>query len=40
VDSVIIPEEYNFILNPIHDLASECEIIDSKSISFDTRFKK
>jgi len=40
VHSIIIPEEYNFILNPIHDLASECEIIDSKSISFDARFKK
>ena len=40
VPSVIVTEENNFILNPIHNLASECEIIESKSISFDARFKK
>lgn len=40
VPSVIVPEEHNFILNPMNDLAGKCEIIESKPILFDTRFKK
>lgn len=40
VPSVIVPEEDNYILNPMHDLAGDCKIIESKSISFDARFKK
>ncbi len=40
VPSVIVPEEDNYILNPMHELAGECEIIESKSILLDARFIK
>ena len=40
VPSVIVPEEHNFILNPMHDLAGNCKIIESKPILFDARFRK
>jgi RES domain-containing protein len=40
VPSVIVPEENNFILNPVHELTKECEIIESKPIVFDTRFMR
>ncbi len=40
VPSVIIPEENNYLLNPDHDMARECEIIDSKPFLLDSRFKK
>ncbi len=40
VPSVIIPEESNYLLNPDHEMARKCEIIDSKSCFLDARFKK
>jgi RES domain-containing protein len=37
--SVIMPEEYNYILNAMHPLSSSFEIVDVKDFSYDTRIK-
>lgn len=41
VPSAIIPQEYNFIINPTHPLMiKECKIIDINDFTFDGRLLK
>lgn len=40
VPSVIIPDEYNIILNPLHPEIRECKIINSLPFAFDQRVSK
>jgi RES domain-containing protein len=37
--SVIIPEEYNFVLNPMHPASMEFEIADISDFVYDLRIK-
>ena len=37
VPSVIIPDEYNIILNPLHPEIKECKVISSNPFLFDKR---
>jgi RES domain-containing protein len=39
VPSVIIEEEFNYVLNPLHKDSSRFKIIDIKEIKFDVRIK-
>ncbi|MCX6207856.1 MAG: RES family NAD+ phosphorylase [Bacteroidetes bacterium] len=39
VPSVIIEEEFNFLLNPLHKESSRFKIVDIKAISYDERIK-
>jgi RES domain-containing protein len=40
VPSVVIPEEFNIILNPLHPDMQDCKIIKSIPFSFDKRILK
>ena len=40
IPSAIITEEYNFLLNPLHDAASHFKIVDIKDFVYDVRIKK
>ncbi len=40
VPSVIIPEEYNIILNPLHPDIHSCKVIRTKPFNFDKRVIK
>ena len=40
VPSVVIPQEYNYIINPVHPDMKKVSIIDVSDFSFDTRLKK
>jgi RES domain-containing protein len=40
VPSVIIPDEYNIILNPIHPDIQSCKIISTTQFTFDLRVLK
>lgn len=41
VPSAIIPQEYNYIINPMHPLIQkECKVLDISKFSFDLRLKK
>lgn len=38
IPSVIVRSEYNYLLNPTHELFAEIKVIDVEPIEFDTRF--
>ena len=40
IPSVIIPDEFNFILNPVHPDAKRIKILDTKDLPFDIRIKQ
>jgi RES domain-containing protein len=40
VPSSIIPEEYNYLINPLHPDASEMKTGESESFKFDPRLKR
>jgi RES domain-containing protein len=40
VPSVVIPQEYNVILNPIHEHYHKISVKNIEQISFDSRFKQ
>lgn len=40
VPSVIIPDEFNIILNPLHPDIHKCKIISSEDFVFDERILK
>lgn len=40
IPSVIIPDEFNVILNPLHPDIQKCEIISSEPFGFDNRILK
>ena len=40
VPSAIIPEEFNYLINPLHRDAQKIKITASKQLLFDTRLKK
>jgi RES domain-containing protein len=40
VPSAIIPDEFNFIINPSHKAFSKCKIVDVQNFKFDTRLAK
>jgi RES domain-containing protein len=37
VPSVVVPIEFNFLMNPLHPEFSKIEIYDAENVSFDTR---
>lgn len=37
VPSVIIPEEYNFVFNPLHGDATKIELVSTRKFAFDSR---
>lgn len=37
VPSIIIHDEYNFLLNPLHPLAGEAKLLEREAFSFDKR---
>lgn len=39
VPSVLVEEEYNFILNPAHPSASQVKLVAQRPFKFDMRFK-
>lgn len=39
VPSTIIPEEYNYLINPLHAQGASCEILDVRDFIFDIRIK-
>lgn len=39
VPSSIVPQEFNFLINPSHNDASEIKVISKTRMSFDSRFK-
>lgn len=39
VPSSIIPQEFNYLINPNHNDASEIKVINKTRMSFDSRFK-
>lgn len=40
VPSAVIPEEYNFLINPIHPAFGKCKLLSSSLFEFDTRLFK
>lgn len=38
IPSVIVRPEYNYLLNPAHELFADIQIIDMEPIEFDSRF--
>ena len=38
VPSVLIPDEGNYLLNPLHELAGNCKIISTEMLNLDQRF--
>lgn len=40
VPSVVIPDEYNIILNPLHPDIQDCKVISSLPFEFDKRISK
>jgi RES domain-containing protein len=40
VPTVIIPDEFNFILNPLHSGIHKCKVISTIPFLFDTRISK
>lgn len=38
VPSCLIEDEFNYLMNPLHPLATELKVVASKPFSFDTRF--
>ena len=36
--SVIVPNDYNFAINPYHDSFKNVKIVDKKDFHFDNRF--
>ena len=39
VPSSIVPQEYNYLINPNHPEASQIKVISTSKMKFDTRFK-
>lgn len=39
IPSSVIPEEFNYLINPKHTLAGECRIIEIKEFTYDIRIK-
>lgn len=37
VPSVIVPQEFNYLLNPLHADAAKIKLVEKKPFSFDTR---
>ena len=37
VPSAVVPEEFNFLLNPAHPSAAEIEVVTARSFAFDPR---
>lgn len=40
VPSAIVPQEFNYLINPNHEDASKIKILSTKKMSFDSRFKQ
>jgi RES domain-containing protein len=40
IPSVVIPEEYNYIINPAHPDIKKISVVDVSPFSFDARLKK
>lgn len=40
VPSAIVPEEYHYLINPLHPDAQKIQVTTSKQLLFDTRLKK
>jgi RES domain-containing protein len=40
VPSVLVPEEYNYVLNPLHSEMKQVRIIDKREIRFNDRLTK
>lgn len=40
VPSAIVPHEFNFILNPLHEEAQRIKIIDKHDYQYDDRYKR
>ncbi|WP_300489841.1 RES family NAD+ phosphorylase [Flavobacterium sp.] len=39
VPSSIVPQEYNYLINPNHPDASKIKVLNTSKMTFDTRFK-
>jgi RES domain-containing protein len=39
IPSAVIPEEFNYLVNPGHPLLAECKILDVKDFIYDVRIK-
>lgn len=39
IPSAVIPEEFNYLVNPGHPLARKCRVIKVNDFTFDTRIK-
>lgn len=40
VPSVVIPDEFNYLVNPLHPQSRHCKIIDVTDFIYDIRIKK
>lgn len=40
VPSVIVPHEYNYVINPAHPKASRISIIDKQAYRYDSRYQR
>ncbi|MRX68867.1 RES domain-containing protein [Flavobacterium resistens] len=40
VPSAVVPEEFNYLINPNHEDASKIKIINTKKMTFDSRIKQ
>lgn len=38
VPSVVVPQEFNYVINPLHDLFEQISISNSQSLPLDSRF--
>ncbi len=39
IPSTVVPEEFNFLVNPRHHRVSECSVVDVKDFVYDLRIK-
>ncbi len=39
IPSTVIPEEFNYLVNPLHPLSKSCHVVDVKDFVYDVRIK-
>ena len=39
IPSTVIPQEFNYVINPRHHLITECKVVEVKDFVYDTRIK-
>jgi hypothetical protein len=39
VPSAVIPQEYNYLINPVHPGLAQCEVLQVEDLAYDVRIK-